>query len=966
MAAEAPHDYAVATWLTDEGLPHNVVNRIRQDASGYLWLGTAAGLSRFDGFEFESFPPPAEFTKGGYSIRDLAVVDGNTLLFLPPLGGVVEYRDGVFRQHPISEHIQGKIAELYTEPDGTIWAGTFEGALTRWDHGQVETFGPAAGIVRRGLGFYFARDRLGHTWIAAGNYLGFYANGSLVKFPEPLGAMVQVAAARDGGLWVISDGSLLKVDETGVHQMPVDPPWLALKTSVRCFWEDDVGTLWLGTARHGLFRYRNGSIEGSAVFQHQGIQSILEDHEGNIWVATDGAGIGRLRAKAFHIFDHDAGLTESMSTSVCEDETGDVWFANRAGGLARKRGNDVQVFPYNDGKYPIFVSAICPDRKGHLWVSATIGIYQISLRDPSVLKKVDTPMRNARVLFRSREGDIWAGTAGDLLGYFRDGKLVPITAEQGFRGEGVTTIAQDGAGDMWCGCSTGELYRWHDGKMTRFDEKDGLPASPIHALLPEPSGGLWIGSLSGLWLHDSSGFHRFGSAQGLPDGMVLQIEPDNRGRLWIGGSGGLIHVNHDELLAVAAGRIERVHVGTHGKDEGLAGISPTTDYQPSTWKDSHGNLWFTTYRGVLELDPQAVIPNTKPPPVLIKQALVDERPLNPNVPADIGPGPHQFVFSFAALSYAAPAKVRMRHRLEGVDPHWVETTEARTARYSNLPPGSYRLRVIACNDDGIWNDAGATFTFRVQPAWWQTRWFLAGGFAAFTAAIVIGVRFWTQRRLRRRLELLEREHALEKERARIARDLHDELGASITGIGMVVNRLRESAHEEVKPAVEQLTGRTRRLASDLERVVWTVSPKNNSLDRLAGFIGRYAQNFFRDSGVVCLVRGQRDIPALTVAPDVQHHVLAVAKEAINNALKHAKASQVIVECSYANGWFTLAIRDNGIGFRPASMEHSERNGLSNMQTRIAEIGGRICLDSTPGQGCSVVFEVPIRPQFSPN
>ena len=149
-------------------------------------------------------------------------------------------------------------------------------------------------------------------------------------------------------------------------------------------------------------------------------------------------------------------------------------------------------------------------------------------------------------------------------------------------------------------------------------------------------------------------------------------------------------------------------------------------------------------------------------------------------------------------------------------------------------------------------------------------------------------------------------------------------------------------------------------------MVWTVSPKNNSLDRLAGFIGRFAQNFFRDSGVVCLMRGQREVPALPIAPDVQHHVLAVAKEAINNSLKHARATQVIVECKYANGWFALSIRDNGVGFRPSAVEHAERNGLSNMQTRIAEIGGRICIDSAPGKGCAITLEVPIRPNFSPN
>lgn len=965
FACDCPREYVASTWLTDEGLPHNVVNRIRQDGKGYVWLGTAAGLARFDGFEFETFSLPAAYSRGGYALRDLAVVNGSTLLLLPPLAGLVQFTDGQFSLHPITDHVEGKIADIYAEPTGVVWASTYEGVLTRWEPGRVETFGAAAGIGRRGLGFFFARDGQGRTWISAADFLGYYQDGRLVRYTAPLGTMLQITAARDGGLWVLADGHLFKLKDGATQLVQANPPWLALKTSVRCFHEDVGGVLWIGTARHGVFRYHCGIVEDTGLFPHQGIQSILEDDEGNIWIATDGGGMGRVRPKALRVYDHTAGLPESLSTSVCEDENGDLWFANRAGGLVRKRGNELQVFPYRDAKSPIFVSAICPDRQGYLWVSATIGVYRVSLQDPATLIRVQTNMRNPRVLYCNRRGEIWAGTSGDLLGYFKDGAFHEIKRDHGFLGEGVTAITEDKQGHMWCGGATGELYRWHDGRMSRFDTKDGIPPSPIHSLYADNDGSLWIGSLAGLLVRDEKGFHAFTTAQGLPDGMVLQIQEDDRGRLWLGGSGGLFHVNKRELIDVRHGRINRVHAVTHGKDEGLPGMSPTTDYQPSTWRDHTGRMWFTSYRGVLAVDPLAVVSNTKPPPVMIKHALVDDRPLNLQGPVEIPPGPHQLEFSFAALSYTAPAKVRLRHRLEGVDPHWVETTAARSARYSNLPPGSYQLHVIACNNDGVWNEKGATFAFVVRPAWWQTGSFLFACFTVFTGAVVWGARSWTQRRFRRRVELLERENSLERERARIARDLHDELGASITGIGMLANRLRASGPEDAAPVIEQLAGRTQRLASDLERVVWTVSPKNNSLDRLAVFLGRFAQNFFRDTGVVCLVRGPRYVPPLPITPDVQHHVLAVAKEAINNALKHAHATQVIVESVLTKTYFSITIRDNGVGFLPVAMEQSDRNGLSNMRSRMAEIHGELHIESEPGQGCAIVIHVPLSAANSP-
>jgi ligand-binding sensor domain-containing protein/signal transduction histidine kinase len=967
-ARDRSRDYATETWVTDEGLPHNVVNRIRQDADGYMWLGTSAGLTRYDGFEFETFPLPSALTQGGgFNIRDLAITGRNTLLVLPPRGGVLQFENGKFTPHPIATAVKGSMAAIYAEPSGVVWVGTYEGMLTRWEKGEVTTFGAADGlgrrgvgdgVGRRGLGFFFAADGSGRTWIAATDFLGYYENGKLVRFPHPRGAMLQVAPARDGGLWVLAEGQLLKLANNRLEMACENPPWLALKTSVRCLLETHAGVLWIGTARQGLFRFFRGEME-PVNYPHHGIQSIVEDHEGNIWVATDGGGIGRLRPKAFQLYDQQSGLPEALSTSVCEDEAGDVWFANRAGGLVRKRGEDLQIFPYTDGKDPIFVSSVCPDRAGHLWVSATIGLYRISLENPNVLERVEPNVRNARVLFCSRAGEMWVATAGGLLGYFHEGKFIELTKAQGFLGGGINAIAEDKAGAIWCGGAAGELYCWQANTLTQIGDNDGLPASPIHALYPDPSGALWIGTLGGLLLKEQNTVHQFTRAEGVPDGMILQIQEDDHERLWLGGSTGFFQVNKRDLVALTRTPGGHVQPISHGKEEGLRGVSPTNDYQPSVWKDHQGTLWFTTYKGVLAFDPANIVPNPTPPPVMIKQVLLDDQPLDIQRAARIAPGPHQLEFSFAALSYAAPSRVRLRHQLEGIDPHWVETTSARSARYSNLAPGAYRLRVIACNSDGVWNEKGATFAFVVQPAWWQTAWFDVSSLLTFTGVVLWGARSWTQRRLRLRLDQLQRDHALEKERSRIARDLHDELGASITGIGMLVNRLKESSSTQSGVLVEQLANRTQRFASDLERVVWTVSPKNNTLDRFAVFVGQFAQNFFHGTRVVCLVRNTKDIPALDLAPDVQNHLLAVAKEALNNVQKHARASEVVLESAVAAGWFSLTIKDNGIGFVPISPEHSERNGLSNMRSRIAEIHGEIRIESTPGKGSMISLRIPI-------
>jgi signal transduction histidine kinase len=303
--------------------------------------------------------------------------------------------------------------------------------------------------------------------------------------------------------------------------------------------------------------------------------------------------------------------------------------------------------------------------------------------------------------------------------------------------------------------------------------------------------------------------------------------------------------------------------------------------------------------------------------------------------------------------------VRVRHQLENFDADWVDTAPDRTARYAKLPPGDYRLRVIACNSEGVWNRDGATLALTVLPAWWQTVWFQIGAVLAAMALVAWGARVWSQRKLQARLARLEHEHALEKERARIARDMHDELGGSVTGINLLIQRLRDGPAPAGNGVVDLLERRVRRLTLELERVVWTVSPKHSTLDQLAVFIERFARNLFADSAMRVRVQGREAIPVRPLNPECQHHVLAVTKEAINNVLKHSHATEVVISMSFADETFALSVQDNGVGFAPEAEEHSERNGLHNMRTRVAEMGGVLEIRSRAGDGTEIAMRVPI-------
>jgi signal transduction histidine kinase len=298
-------------------------------------------------------------------------------------------------------------------------------------------------------------------------------------------------------------------------------------------------------------------------------------------------------------------------------------------------------------------------------------------------------------------------------------------------------------------------------------------------------------------------------------------------------------------------------------------------------------------------------------------------------------------FRYTAPTFTSPEKVRFRHRLDGLDTDWTELNEQRVITYSQLPPGRYALRVVATNRDLLWTSDEATLAFEVMPEWWQTWWARSAGGLLGALLLGVGVRFWSQRHLREQVAELEARRRLETERARIARDLHDSLGASLTQAGMLADEICEDCHtaDEMREYSAELASRVRVIARDLDAAVWAVSPKNDTLASLSAYLSQFALEFFRHTPTRCRVQIADDIPRVPLSPEVRHHLFLTAREAMNNVLKHAHAGEVHLSATAGDGMFELLIADDGDGFDPRASHEAGRNGLRNMETRIREIGG---------------------------
>jgi signal transduction histidine kinase/ligand-binding sensor domain-containing protein len=958
-AADGPTNFFSKNWLVDDGLPNNSVKRILLDGRGFMWLATPSGLARFDGRQFKEFPLPMASPEAVFDVRDLWLQDADDLLVLPAIGGVVELRSGKFAVHPASAAMAGKVLlEVFAEPDGTLWLGAGNGDVIRWHAGETQIFGRAEGLTRRNNRYTFVRDVQGRTWVAGGEFLGWYRDGKLVRFPERIGFGVIITPSDSGGLWVSTTDRLLRIEDARLSVARAGVDWQPTERGgVQTMCDDGQGSLWIGTRRQGLYRLSGGELTAVPT-PHNTINDILADRDHNVWIATQGGGLARFRAKAFTLLDSTVGLTDDTSTGVCEDPAGGIWVANRAGGFVRVFDGKVERATRPGTTQPYAIT-VCPDAVGNIWAGATDGIYRLAPGE-TALELVTREVRETHVLFCARNGDMWAGFGESGLGYFRDGRFVPVTEAEGYSRRRVKAIVEAPDGGIWIATDDRQVFEFSDGKMVCRISRDQMPGGLIFGCHFDADGNLWIATSRGLVLKREDQLDVLLADDGLPDDQLSLVTEDDRGWMWIGSRRGIFCVRRADLLAAADGELPHVTATSFGREDGLSGASALNGMEPQAWKGRDGRVWLATHSGVVGVDPSVTLPEGPAPRVYIDEVLVNRRAVDAARPLRLTAGANELGFTLAVPSFTTPDNIRLRHQLVGYDLGWVEMRGERHASYVRLPAGHYSFRVGAAQAGANWGESDVALDVVVVPAWWQTMWFRAAALLALVAAAGWATRFWSHRRLKVRLQRLERANALERERTRIARDLHDELGGSLTQIGMLADRMsRHATTSEVKHGLGDLATRTRRLAGDLESIVWTVNPGNNTLDRLAAFVSQFAQRFFRGTSVVCTVEGADVMPPLSLTPEAQHNVLAVVKESLNNILKHAHATRVSLTFAQHDGRVELAIVDDGAGFDLTARELGERNGLNNMRARMAEIHGEIAFDAAPGRGTKVVVTLPV-------
>jgi ligand-binding sensor domain-containing protein/signal transduction histidine kinase len=965
------------SWQREQGLPQNFVRALAQTRDGYLWVGGDDGVARFDGLRFTPFGLREGLNSG--PVRALLGDSKGALWIGSAADGLTRWQDGHFTT--ISNLPSDSILALAEDATGGIWVGT-EAGLTVWRNGRLQAPDIAQQFAGKPVSALTA-DRHGNVWIGVkGTGIFRFDRSQLEKISDPsVRTLLEdphcLLVDHEDRLWVgAADEFVLYLEKGRWRPHRIHPH--QGKPYISALAETPDGTVWAASVGEGLFQFKNGAVE--AMNARSGLsdnlaEALFVDQQGGLWVGTHG-GLNRLRAQTVISFGQREGLGYGAVQGMAEVAPGIIWAGKASDGLYRWENRSFRKL--SSAGLSLAgpqVNAVLRAHDGSCWVAAERGLLHFD--HPQAISSqaqlaLFTNGVNVLALAEDTEGGLWVGTReGGLWRRWQDQWIPQCNPWQG---RPITAIVQDHNGSMLIGTAGGGLFRLQGRNALHYGKAQGLLSDLIRTLYLDDSGSLWIGTAGGglSRLHDGK-IATFTTRDRLPDNTISQILEDDFGRLWLGSNRGIACVSKQELMDLEAGKISALYPQVYGRDEGMPSEECTSGFYPAGLKTHSGLLWFSTLKGIVVTDPRPRVANAAAPTVALEEALVDGTPA-PKINADGGsvlripPGKHRLEFGYTAIYFDSPDRVRFRYRLEPLDPDWFDAGTRRVASYPFVPPGDYRFVVSSSTGDGAWGPATTMLTLAVARHFWQAWWFIGLAACGVLCAVAGASRFVVKKKLQRRLLQLEQEKVLERERTRIAQDLHDEMGAKLCRISFLSEHARRGPElpAELRSQIVSISDASREVLHSLDEIVWAVNPRNDGLEPVASYIGQYAQEYFQETGIECELDIPARLPQYPLSSQLRHHLFQAVHEALTNTLKHSKATRAKVSIKCEDSSFEICASDNGLGFDPkligtpsngASLEAG--NGLRNMRERLTEVGGFCQIESQPGCGATVRFVIPI-------
>jgi signal transduction histidine kinase/ligand-binding sensor domain-containing protein len=965
LAGLALDRYTVRHWTASDGLPAGQIQALCQTRDGYLWIGTRNGVARFNGYEFKTLPHVnciclAEDSDGvvwvGTTFGLYRGVGGpfqklttnpmpgkygpHIFAMCPGKEGGVWVRDSqslmFVRGTNVSQFVDVNISSyltdsLRTDGRGRVWIGG-RFAPHRWDPEmlKLERCPDLPTALTRIETPMLLRDRHDGLWFG-GPTCAVSRNGEVAVFRgrdgTDLWGVRALVEDEFGSIWAICPGGLGIIQGTEIRP-PEGLDHRMFKDGI-CAISNREGGLWIGTTENGLYlvqRKKAAVISQESGLAHNDVWSIAQGQDGSMWIGTSG-GLTRLKEGLFTHYGTNEGLLGQQARTVAVDKSGRVWagtdaqFSKQTGALHLLEGSRFTNLEQSSGFSAGNVRWLTPAVDDSLWIISDAGLTQ--WKDGNMRSNFEKSVRPWSV-FLDQKQTLWLG-------------------------------------NNWIGKAEGNRVHW-------FGIKEGMEQGYYSVAHEDEHGALWVlSSDKGVLRYRDGRFARVSSRQGLFSDLNLCLLDDGFGRYWFNCYKGIYWVRKEELNLVADGKKERITCVAYGVEDGILSLEGNGGNSPNACKAKNGLLWFPTTKGVAIVDPKTTLQDDNAPTVMIEEVRCDGElvkrtmpMLAPHVPEAMEMKLHagrgrSIVISYGAPSFIAPEKTHYRYRLKGQDKDWVDAQGQPFVQFTSLKPGHYNFQVTACNHRGVWNLNGAELAFAIAPFYYET-WTFYGICAVGVLGAAGGIQAYRSS-VQRRILVLEREAALAKERERIARDMHDDLGANLTRIARL-SELAKVEGGEMPRRLEKISRAAGELVDSIGELVWATNPKYDHLESMVAYFREYTAQHFEGAEIECHVDFPEAVPAASVSADFRRQLFLVLKEALHNVTKHAQATKVWVSLEISGKQLRLEVRDNGKGM-DCKESPEFHHGLSNMRERVRSLGGKLEIESELGKGTVVEAEVPL-------
>jgi len=978
--------YAHTSWKISDGFSKGVIRSIAQTPDGYLWLGTEFGLLRFDGVRAVPWqPPPDQHLPSNYIWSLLTARDGT--LWIGTFKGLASWKGGKLTQY--AEFAGQVVFILLEDREGVVWAGTGgtgainSGRLCAIQNGKAKCYGEDG---RFGNSVFSLYEHRGNLWAGASTGLWRWKPAAPKVYPIPSPPEIRGLIEGDNGaLWIAMRVGMRQFVDGKVEVVPL-PAGGASRP--RKLLRDREGALWIGTDQ-GLFHVHQGRTDvfvRSDGLSGDNVSSLFEDREGNIWVATLN-GLDRFRDFAVATISENQGLSMVPAVSVLGDKDGGVWVGTFDGlnrwnhgqnTIYRKRSvrpltrsaHPQPVHEINDDGLPYdALMSLFRDESGRIWVSTLRGVAYFE--DGRFVPVRSVPGGIVHSIAEESAGNLWINDQTNGLLHLLGGSLVEQIPMAKLRHKDfVTALVPDRArGGLWLGFIQGGVAYFKDGQVrASYAASEGMGEGRVGYLRVDQDGAVWAATEGGLSRLKSGRVATLTGKNGLPCDAVHWMMEDEAASFWLFMPCGLARVARSEMDAWAAavdkdGNSNRtIQATVFDSSDGVRSHPIPGGYTPQVAKSGDGRLWFATLDGVSVVDPHHLPFNKIPPPVHIEQIIADRKSYEASSQLRLPPLVRDLEIDYTALSLAAPEKVLFRYKLEGHDREWQDAGTRRQAFYNDLPPRNYRFRVAACNNSGVWNEAGASFDFSVAPAYYQTLWFRLSCAAAFLA--LLGALY--QLRLRQVAARFNTQlEARVSERTRIARDFHDTLLQSFQGVLLkfhAVTYQLPDRPEEARQTLENVIAQARQAVTEGRDAVQGLRSSTVVTNDLARAISTLGEELAACAGQNCPeFRLHVEGTTRDLAPLVRDDVHRIVCEALRNAFRHAQAGRIEVEIHYERRQLRLRVLDNGKGMDQETLSGGGRPGhfgLAGMQERAKLVGGKLTVLSRLEAGTEAELTIP--------